>query len=73
MLHVFLVCCPRRDMHERNKKWKAMHLRCRPWAEESVWDAPLEAFVELRLTDDWQHQFKSSSPSLGYRMKPILL
>lgn len=61
MLHVLRVCCPRRDMHERNKKWNALYRRSRPWAKESVWDALLETFVELRLTDDWQPQFYSST------------
>ena len=61
MLHVLRVGCPWRDMHERYGKWNSVYVRFRRWAEQGVWDALLETFVELGLTDDWQHMIDSTT------------
>ena len=55
MLLVLRVGCPWRDMHELYGKWNSVYVRFRRCAEQGVWDAMLETFVELGLSDDWQH------------------
>lgn len=52
MLHVLRVGCPWRDMLERYGKWNSVNVRFRRWAEQGVWDAPLQTLVDLNLTDD---------------------
>ncbi|MCJ1961387.1 transposase [Novosphingobium sp. 2637] len=59
MLPVLRVGCPWRDMHERYGKWNSVYVRFRRWAEQGVWDAILQALVDLRVTDDWQHMIDS--------------
>ncbi|MBB4232123.1 transposase [Rhizobium mongolense] len=61
MLYVLRVGCPWRDMHERYGKWNSVYVRFRRWAEQGVWDALLEALVELGLTDDWRHMIDSTT------------
>ena len=61
MLYVLRVGCPWRDMHERYGKWNSVYVRFRRWAEQGVWDAMLETFVELGLTDNWQHMIDSTT------------
>nr|WP_244490988.1 transposase [Paramesorhizobium deserti] len=36
-------------------------MRFRRWAEQGVWDALLETFVELGLINDWQHMIDSTT------------
>jgi len=61
MLHVLLVGCPWRDMHERYGKWNSVYVRFRRWAEQGVWDALLQTLVDLGLTDDWQHMIDGTT------------
>lgn len=48
-------------MHERYGKWNCVYMRFCRWAEQRVWDALLETFVELDLSDDWQHMIDSTT------------
>lgn len=47
MLHVLRTGCPWSDMHERYGKWNSVYVRFRRWAEQGVWDALLQALVDL--------------------------
>lgn len=61
MLHVLRVGSLWRDMHERYVKWNSVYVRFQRWAEQGVWDAYLESFVELGIADDWQHMIDSTT------------
>ena len=61
MLHVLRVGCPWRDMHERYGKWNSVCVRFPRWIAQGAWDALLQTLVDLRLTDDWQHMFYSTT------------
>nr|WP_281034905.1 IS5 family transposase [Mesorhizobium waimense] len=61
MLHVLRIGCPWRDMHERYGKWNSVYVRFRRWAEQGIWDALLETFVELGLNRAGQHMIDSTT------------
>ena len=61
MLYVLRTGCPWRDMHERYGNWNSVYVRFQRWAAQGVWDAMLEAQVDLGLTDDWQHMIDSTT------------
>ncbi|GBR69259.1 hypothetical protein GKA01_22360 [Gluconobacter kanchanaburiensis NBRC 103587] len=52
-----------RARHEATE-WTIIDLLLPPergrWAEQSVWDALLQALVDLSLTDNWQHMADST-------------
>ena len=61
ILYVLRIGCPWRGVHERNCKWNSVYIGFRRWAEQGIWDALLETFVELGLADDWQHLIDSTT------------
>ncbi|MBB3454363.1 transposase [Rhizobium sp. BK313] len=71
MLHALRVGCPWPDMHERYGKWNSVYVRFRRWADQGVWDALLEALVELGLTDDWQHMIDSTTVEATLRRRAL--
>jgi hypothetical protein len=38
-------------MHERNDKWNSAYIGFRRWAEQGMWDALVQALVDLGLTN----------------------
>jgi len=66
MMWILRTGSPWRDLPEEFGNWNSIYQRFRRWCQAGVFDALLEALVELGITDDWTTQMVDSTSVRGH-------